>query len=191
MLPQSRPQIKADKLKKIIDAAGLDLSKDPVAIIGIRGYYLDTMGAPGKNDRGIYDDAIILATRDGFTTFNGNTDPSVQYKTGRAVLKPGLYRSHRFDTHRGAQSQYPAICQRVAPVTVIRDGQGEDTGMFGINIHKGGTSTTSSEGCQTIPPSQWDAFYQQAKQAAQEAFGLDGWNKATIPYLLIENTGQL
>jgi lysozyme len=49
-----------------------------------------------------------------------------------------------------------------------------------INLHKGGTRTTSSEGCQTIHPSQWPAFvalvYSEMDRAGQK----------TIPYLLVE-----
>lgn len=185
----NKPQVKKSVIDKILKDKGIDIKKYPMLVIGIRGYFVNTMGEKGTNDRGIYDDAIIIYTPNVYATFNANVDPSVRYKTGRAVLKKGFYLAHKFDIHGGAQSQYPAICQRLAKVTVTRDGQGEDTGMFGINIHKGGNTTTSSEGCQTLPPTQWDAFYQLAKSEWVRAYG-DKWNKVVVPYLLLDNVSD-
>lgn len=182
----NKPQVRKSVIDKILKDKGIDLKKYPMLIIGIRGYFLNTLGEKGVNDRGLYDDALIIYTPNVYATFNGNTDPSVRFKTGRAVLKKGFYLSHRFDIHNGVKNSHPAICQRVAPVTVIRDGQGEHTGMFGINIHKGGITTTSSEGCQTLPPTQWTAFYELAKSEWIRAYG-DNWNKVTVPYLLLDN----
>lgn len=182
----NKPQIKRERLEEIIKSKGIDLKDFPNLIVGIRGYFLDSQGIVGKNDRGIYDDAIIVLTPSVYATFNGNTDPSVAFKTGRAVLNKGFYQAHKFDIHGGKTKQYPAICQRLGKVTVTRDGAGEDFGMFGINIHCGGNTTTSSEGCQTLPPSQWDGFYNLAKGEWVRTYG-DKWNKVVVPYLLLDN----
>lgn len=182
----NKPQVKKSFIDKILKDKNIDLEKHPLLIIGIRGYFLNTQGKVGENDRGIYDDALIIYTPSVYATFNGNVDPSVQFKTGRAVLDKGFYLAHKFDIHGGRSSQYPAICQRLGKVTVTRDGQGKDTGMFGINIHKGGNTTTSSEGCQTLPPSQWTAFYELAKSEWKRHYG-EKWNKVIVPYLLLDN----
>jgi lysozyme len=183
----NRPQIKRDVLEKLIKKAGVNLLEYPALLIGIRGYFLNTMGKAGVNDRNIYDDAIILLTPNVYATFNANTDPSA-FRKAIAVLKPGFYPSSwKFDTHGGVKSKYPAICQRLAPMTVIRDQVGEDTGMFGINNHKGGWTNTSSLGCQTIPPSQWDAYYALVKSEWVRMYDKQ-WNKVAVPYLLLDNS---
>jgi hypothetical protein len=48
---------------------------------------------------------------------------------------------------------------QAAPVTVVRDDK-EETGWFGINVHRGGPATRGpgSEGCSVLPPAQWPAF---------------------------------
>ncbi|MCK7558716.1 hypothetical protein MKQ70_28485 [Chitinophaga sedimenti] len=75
---------------------------------------------------------------------------------------------------------------------MVRDGSPdyEDTGMFGINIHRGGYNTTSSLGCQTIHPTQWDSFINLAKDQASRIWG-QRWNKEVVPYILIDNKGQV
>lgn len=200
-LPASKPRITTAEIEQLLAPYGLDRSLHPMVVVGTRAYYRDTMGAKGRNDRGIYDDAITLVTPNVTATFNGNTDPSEQNRTGLASLKPGVYPVYRFAFHRG---KYLALCQRAGDVVVKRDnteqfpigwqhpkygecvGKGLWKGEFGINIHRGGNTTTSSLGCQTIPPDQWDAFIALAKSEAQRLFGAK-WKQTTITYVLIDN----
>jgi hypothetical protein len=194
MIPAHRPRLNENAVCEEIERAKVNRAQYPLVIVGIRGYYLDAMGKAGVNDRGIYDDAMFIVSPTAFATFNANTDPS-KYRKGKgrgkgkgmATLKPGFWPCYRFDHHKGRVLGYPAICQRAGQVTVIRDGSPayEDTGDFGINIHRGGRWGTSSEGCQTIPKSQWPSFYSLAKDQAQRLFGAR-WNKVTIPYLLVD-----
>lgn len=83
-------------------------------------------------------------------------------KQGCALLKEGQYRgAYQIGMHKG---QYEALVQR-KPVTVYRDnnrdtvldlGSPTETGIFGINIHKGSDFQTNytvdkwSAGCQVI-----------------------------------------
>lgn len=186
MKPKSKPQLTRSGLMRKIKKHNVDHKKYPLLVVGIRGYYLNTMGKKGANDRGIYDDAIFLVTPDVFASFNANVDPSV-FRTRIATLMPGIYYSYKFDTHRGKNKKYwhKAICQRKGKVTVKRDGWKHlDKGNFGINIHRGGRTRTSSLGCQTLPPTQYGAFYGLAEMEAKRLFGKE-WNKVTIPYILI------
>lgn len=195
LLPPSRPQITAAEVDAILAAHGVDRKKWPLLILGIRGYFLRTMGAPGGNDRGLYDDALVVVGPSGIRAFNGNTDPSrarpghgTGAAKGMATLKPGFWPCWCLGLHRG---QYLALVQRKGPVTVLRDKEGggtyEDTGYFGINGHAGGEYGTSSEGCQTVPRDggQWAEFITLVET---EARGIRAdWRALVIPYLLIEN----
>lgn len=66
------------------------------------------------------------------------------------------------------------------------DGAYKDVGNFGINIHKGGINMVSSVGCQTVPPDQWDEFYNLAMKLAKSIHGESNWKTPAYPYVLIE-----
>jgi len=194
-LPAARPRMTRADLMALVARRHPALPPSDLTIVGVRGYYADTLGAVGRNDRAMYDDALFIVTPDAFIAFNANTDPS-GYRKGRgtgaakgmASLNPGFWPVYRLDIHRaGTPGQHLALCQRAGPVTVTRDGDPpyEDRGMFGINIHRGGVNGTSSEGCQTIPPSQWPAFIATVTDQAKRLFGAD-WRSEVIPYVLLE-----
>ena len=181
MLPPNRPAWPKEKVAQILNRMGI---ADPVVIFGRRGYYRDSMGSVGKNDRGIYDDAIFVYSQNAFVSFNGNTDPS-QFRHGVATLLPGvhLYRKGRHGISRGPG--YPAL-RPATPgeaLPVSRDGIASPRPGIAINIHKGGYGTTSSEGCQTIYPTQWAAFI------ALVYSEMDRNGVKTIPYVLSEGQG--
>lgn len=186
----AKPNLLKETVEEIIKANKIDRTKNPVVLVGIRGFDLD-YGVRGKNDIGVYDDALFWVTPTGFYAVNGNTDPSRIRKgrgkgdgKGMAHLNPGVW-TYKMGIHYGSY-QHPAFRQ-AAVVTVTRDGvDGDylDEGMFGINIHRGGNNGTSSLGCQTIPVPQWEAFktfgYTELKRYKQETF----------PYILIEESAR-
>lgn len=190
-LPPAKPRLSSEVLLQRVAPFNIDRTAHPLILAGIRGYYRDSLGAVGVNDRGIYDDAIFIHTPSVMASFNGNTDAS-QYRKGwgfgsekgMASLKAGCWYAHGFGKHKG----YEAVIQRHAEVTVIRDGKNgnyEDTGWFGINIHRGGMVGTGSEGCQTIHPTQWPGFMALVTSEAQRIHG-ETWRAAVIPYVLLE-----
>lgn len=168
-LPPARPRIsRADALSRI----GA-IRHGEVVLIGLRGYY--HVGA-SNNKRGIYDDAICVVGPEHFSTYNANTDPSA-FRHGIASLRPGVhpYRpgNHGLSRPGGGYPAFrPATPGEALPVD--RDGVKSPSMGIAINIHKGGISTTSSLGCQTIYPRQWGAFYasvmDQLQRAAQKKF---------------------
>lgn len=181
MIPASRPKMTNQEALAIIEKFNLDTY--PVKLLGIRGYYKQTMGNPVNNDRGIYDDAIMIMAPDFYRTYNANTDPSRATK-GTAVVKAGTVTLYKIGLHGiSGPNPYKALRQ-YGNVTVIRDGMGEETDRperrFWINIHKGGYGTTSSLGCQTIYPEQWDLFLDNVEQQLKKH------NQEIIPYALIE-----
>jgi lysozyme len=185
----NKPKLKREEFEIILPSLIWDQIREKtnnfsqVYLVGFRGYYQDTMGKPGVNDRGIYDDAMCIVSPDKFLTFNGNTDPS-RFRPGVATLVPGVYMyrkgKHGITTHAdgGYWALRPATKNEALPVT--RDGQEGISQGIAINIHKGGYGTTSSEGCQTIYPDQWLEFRGTVYKL------MDDYNQDTIPYVLID-----
>jgi hypothetical protein len=173
----NKPKLTQPEALALINAFSLT---DPVKVLGIRGYYKKTMGNPVSNDRGIWDDALFIVSPDVFASFNANTDPSI-YRPRIASLNPGVWWYKPGIHHIGKPTAYPAFVQ-ADKVTVSRDQAKEETGYFGINIHKGGFNTTSSEGCQTIYRDQWDSFYHTVVDQ------LKRFDQKKFPYILINES---
>lgn len=158
ILPPSRPKLTEAQARAMLKKAGVT---DAVAVLAIPGYYAKTMGPTPGNDRGIYDDAMFIVTPTAFAAFNANTDPSIR-RPGIATLVPGVHRfrkgNHGISRPGGG---YPAFrpATRGEQLPVTRDGVVNPRPGVAINIHRGSRNGTSSEGCQTLPPDQWDAFY--------------------------------
>lgn len=151
-----------------------------------------------------FDDTLVV-----FHNFMGNwhiayypitTDPSSYYlrnpvnKNGTAILVEGQYTgTHCIDIYN---DRYEALCQRLGNLKVYRDNNRDgnlntdpakiETGMFGINIHKGplnGDWNTDniqfSAGCQVFADSKhFDEFMLKCKNS-RNAFG----NKFTYTLL--------
>jgi lysozyme len=181
MIPASTPKATLARITKAILKAKLT---DLVILVGVRGYYKDTMGKPGVNDRGFYDDALFIITPTHFSSWNANTDPSA-YRQGIASLVPGVHR-YRRGNHGISRpgGGYPAFrpATKGEELPVVRDGVINPRPGVAINIHRGSRTSTSSEGCQTLPPQQWDAFY------AALSGEMKRHSVTTFPYLLINES---
>lgn len=176
--PASKPKMTQQEVIKLLSK--FNLQQYPVKLLGVRGYYKQTMGNPVDNDYGIYDDAIFVVSPDGFASFNANTDPSVK-RPKVAVLKPDTVTLYKIGMHN-MKAPYEALRQ-YSRVTVLRDGKEyTDTANapFYIDIHKGGVNTTSSLGCQTIFLAQWPSFLNLVKDQ------LKRYNQKIVPYALVE-----
>ena len=164
MLPNSVPQAgRASVIDKLI-TSGL-WTNDKVtrmSVVSIRGYYINSMGRKNANDRGIYDDAFFIISPDTFTSFNGNNDPS-RYRSGIAKLVSPQVINYKNGWHGYGRASGHSAFRQNSDVTVHRDGHSSldrdhKGSRFWCNLHKGGWNTTSSAGCQTVPPNQWSAF---------------------------------
>lgn len=181
IIPNSKPIRSESQIRAVLLAKGIT---SPLAILAVRGYYGNLFGKPG-NDRGVYDDAMFVVGPQAFASFNASTDPSI-FRAGMASLVAGIH-WYRKGLHglswKWPRVPYPAL-RPATPgeqVPVTRDGQTNPRPGTAINIHKGGNSNTFSEGCQTLPPTQYDAFL------ALVYSEMDRSKLTIIPYVLIDN----
>lgn len=193
------PKASEQLVRRILAGVNLPTPIEPVALLGVRGYRQDSMGVVGQNDVGIYDDAIFMIAPNAFLAANANTDPSKlgwNPSVGKpfAMLQTGIWYFRR-GPHKG---RTPALRQytdeEAAGLGIPDNGEFlvermfgkndkrnyKEKGYFAINIHSGGDATTSSWGCQTIPPAEFfsfmDAVWKESINAKQRR----------IPYYLTE-----
>ena len=178
-LPPERPSVSLGWLLRTAYEAGVNL-ENQICIIGIRGFY-----NKGQNQRAIYDDAIFVVKPTGVEGFNANVDPGA-FRKGIANLNTGvwLYRIGIHGLSKPKSEQYEALVQ-ADNVIVTRDQGKQEKGFFGINIHRGGRTTVSSLGCQTIHPGQWDEFMKSVKSTMLIR------NQKTIKYILKDMNDEI
>lgn len=151
----------------------------PFMIVGVRSK------ADKPNE---FDDKIYLISPSKFLSFQATTNPGSTWlqrfmnPKGTAVLKPGRY-FYKLGLHKG---EYEALVQ-AEPVTVYRDSNKdlksdevvgtEETGWFGINIHRANKSTISklimgySAGCQVLSnPSDFQILIDECKKSGITKF---------------------
>jgi len=170
----------------------------PVYILAVRGYRRDSMGTPGQNDFGIYDDAMFLVSPTQYIPVNANTDPSrIGWNPGVgkpfAMLQAGTWFFIK-GPHKGNRPALRQATDEEAMIHGIPD-EGEflvervfgrndkrnykEKGYFAINIHSGADKSTSSWGCQTMTPEDFRVFMPIVWQQ------MSVYNQTRIPYILI------
>jgi RHS repeat-associated protein len=108
----------------------------------------------------VYDDQ----TGDMFGPYKGSTEPDQSRKActkgcpqvseGRFSYKPGLFPSNP----RPNQTRYRALRLGTVPSLAPNPNNGGRSAITGTWVHRGGRSSTGSEGCLTIDPLDWADF---------------------------------
>lgn len=174
IVPDNRPKQTREETLAILAAHGVDMGG--VVLLGVRGYYQDSMGVKGANDQAMYDDALFIVSPDIHLACNFNTDPQ---KSGarKAKLDAGVYQFYK-GKHKGKYNALRPFPEGVS-LPCTRDGVKSMCGA--TNIHKGGFHDTFSEGCQTIYPTQYD-------KAMQTIYSeMSKYGQKTVTYVLVEN----
>lgn len=188
VIPKSRPQKSKSEVEAILEPllGTLPEKKFPLVAFGLRGYYADTFGVKGKNDRGQWDDAIGWLDRrtGGFQIWNGNTDPTAKFKEGLGQIHAPQILYFRIGKHKGR----PAFRQ-AATFLVDRDGANGPVKAsidcaFNWHDSLNPIKTTSSEGCQTMPKDQFKAAREYGYVVVRQYYP----KTETFPYLLVDLT---
>jgi hypothetical protein len=127
---------------------------DKFFMVAVRGHYLDSVGAKGRNDINLLDDLICAVNLENgfYLAARGNTDPSYAGHD-KASLRAGVIRYYRGD-HRGQYLAFRPFPEGVR-LPCTRDGRPADCAL--TNIHgcadevDGIGYDTHSEGCLTMP----------------------------------------
>jgi hypothetical protein len=179
-------EIKA--LKKVLDSKGYKVFDEPykLNIVGIRSNitkpnsFDDSINAFYKNKDNQWEGYTFPATTDAGTFWLTNPMQS----KGTALLKEGQYKdSHKLGLHRG---KYKALVQQ-NNVVVYRDydrnavldfnNGKEETGNFGINIHRANSTGTTktidkySAGCQVFANADDFQKFLQLAEASKDKHG--------------------
>lgn len=187
-----------EQLKNALSQKGYKILSRPfeLNIVGVRA----NTNIPNAFDDTIY---VFFFNGSGWQLLNypATTDPGMQYlkqpinNAGTAILKPGQYVDcYATGLHRNL---YTALVQQ-KPVTVIRDfnrdgkldfkSGSEQSGMFGINIHRAESAGTAkyvagySAGCQVFANAGDFSAFMQLCNRHKKMYG----NKFT--YTLLEQS---
>lgn len=173
-IPSSKPNASIDFVDAIIKLH--DIEGSNFVGVMVRDFFTHP-----QTTRGDYNDAFFWRDlKSGlFLQFNANSDPSI-YQEAVATIKSNQVCWYKQGLHGiSGPSPYMAFRQ-CRPITVVRDGEGDDTGIFYTDLHKGGVYGTSSLGCLTIPPIQWD----DCKKSGYD--GMDRNNQSEVPVIVAE-----
>ena len=180
----NKPKINDGEVDKIA-AYFFPAGAPELLVIGVRGYFLNTMGKAGANDIGIWDDAVLVYESGNLLkTFNANTDPS-KNKANLAMLDTGVYQFYR-GLHKNRIRAFRAFPEGVRLRCKRQNSKGEWTADYcsAINIHDGSLMNTGSAGCQTLPNTNG---HRQFTEFRDLVYGLmDAHGLKTFTYLLID-----
>jgi peptidoglycan hydrolase-like protein with peptidoglycan-binding domain len=190
-------QEKFDHYKGLIEANGGRFNPDGPNIVGVR----TPTNANVNGGGGAYDDTFAVITmRNGQPSvqeFTGNTEPAGHYRGRIGVdvdgngtkdqgrLRAGFY-EYSSSTYRGG----PALRMR-GDSTVDRDTNRDGTfgndrgassgGGNSMLFHRGGSTTTGSAGCQTMPRAEFDRFMGALRDAGMRSGTAVGYTLVEVP----------